>query len=111
MNLKWYVLYYNPNTQRIEQFNIFDHHSFNKAVMEIFSKSNLMDFTEFEDAIEKEAMYYFWSKAEYEVLVGDWISKKAEQKMDIYGQINMNWDRFIEYLWTQCQFRIKYGKR
>ena len=101
MNLEWYVLYYNSNTHRIEQFNIFDHASFNKAVKEIFNKSKLMDMVEFEDAIDKEAMYYFWSKAEYEILVGDWISKKAEQKIDIYGQLDMNWDRFIDYLWNE----------
>lgn len=99
MKLEWYVLYYNSNTHRIEQFNIFDHSSFNKAVIDIFSKRLHMD--EFEDAVDKEAMYYFWRKAEYEVLVGDWISKKAEQKIDIYGQLDMNWDRFIEYLWNE----------
>ena len=105
MKLEWYVLYYNSNTHRIEQFNIFDHASFNKAVMKIFDKGKLMDMAEFEDAIDKEAMYYFWCKAEYEVLVGDWISKKDEQKIDIYGQLDMNWDRFIEYLWAQCQIK------
>lgn len=101
MRLEWYVLYYNPNTHRIEQFNIFDHRSFNKAVMKIFGKSKLMDMAEFEDAIDKEAMYYFWCKAEYEVLVGGLFERGAKTKIDIYTRLKLNWDRFIDYLWNE----------
>ncbi len=101
MNLEWNVLYYNSNTRRIEQFNIFDHASFNKVVMKMFDKSKLIDMAEFEDAIDKEVMYFFWCRAEYEVMIGGLFKKGVKTKIDIYTQLKLNWDRFIDYLWNE----------
>ena len=70
------------------------------------------------------AMYNFWSKCEYEVIVTSWppyISKKeldkiVEQqekckyrtsvnletgiKINIYQQLELNWNSFIDYTWS-----------
>lgn len=107
MNLEWNVLYYNSNAKRIEWFNVFQHNSFNKAVKEIFNKQVWLSLDEFEDAIDKEAMYYFWRKAEYEIMISDWIGEKTKAKIDIYSQLKLNWNRFIDYLWNEYQNRNK----
>ena len=99
INLEWNVWRNDLNTNKIKPFNVFNHCSFNKAVTDIFSKRLHMD--EFEEMIDKEAMYYFWCKAEYEVMIGDLFEKGAKTKIDIYSQLKLNWDRFIDYLWNE----------
>lgn len=44
-----------------------------------------------------------WCKCEHEVVVGPWIGdfEKEGVKVDIYEQIRMNWDLFVEYVWDQ----------
>ena len=99
MNLEWNVWCNELNTNKIKPFNIFNHCSFNKAVTDIFSKRLHMD--EFEEMIDKEAMYYFWCKAEYEVMIGGPFERGEKTKIDIYSQLKLNWDRFIDYLWNE----------
>lgn len=100
MNLEWNVWRNELNTDKIQPFNVFNHYSFNKAVTDIFSKCYLhMD--EFEEMIDKEAMYYFWCKTEYEVMIGGLLERGQKTKIDIYSQLKLNWDRFIDYLWNE----------
>ncbi len=51
-----------------------------------------------EDLLEIElrhkCMYHFWSKCEYEVIVTGWPDTKTEKKIDIYQQLDANWDIF-----------------
>ena len=99
MNLEWNVWGNDLNTNKIKPFNIFNPYSFNKAVTDIFSKRLRMD--EFEEMIDKEAMYYFWCKTEYEVEIGGLFEREEKTKIDIYSQLKLNWDRFIDYLWHE----------
>lgn len=101
MELNWNVYWYNQNIDAIESFNVFSHRGFHRAVLDIFNAYQHMD--EFETAIEKEAMYCFWCKAEYEVVVRGLFQYKAGRKIDIYDQLKLNWDKFIEYLWDAYQ--------
>jgi len=67
-------------------------------------------------------MYYFWCKAEHEIVITSfppYIDKKefnrlsseefrvcsdvrlrCGEKIDIYEQIRMNWDVFVDYVWN-----------
>ena len=56
---------------------------------------------EFEEMIDKEAMYYFWCKAEYEDMISGFFEGGAKTKIDIYSQLKLNWNRFIDYLWNE----------
>ena len=46
-------------------------------------------------------MYYYWSKCEWEIILSAWPSRKDfnEEKIDVFDQINLNWDRFADYVW------------
>lgn len=44
--------------------------------------------------LRHKCMYYFWSKCEYEVIVTGWPDTKTERKIDIYQQLDANWDVF-----------------
>ena len=51
-----------------------------------------------DELIERElrhkCMYYFWSKCEYEVVVTGFPDTKTERKIDIYDQLDANWETF-----------------
>ena len=85
----------------------------------------------FEKEIKRHLMYYFWSKSEYEIVLTSWppyitdderirLNAEAEEnaakgrgnrihnicpyvaeKIDVYEQVMLNFDHFIDYLWRQ----------
>ena len=44
--------------------------------------------------LRHKCMYHFWSKCEYEVIVTGWPDTKTEKKIDIYQQLDANWETF-----------------
>jgi len=97
--LVWNVFYHNFNTDRIEAYNVFQHHSFQTAVTAHSKK--IKDREAFSEAVRREAQYYFWSKCEWEILISPWISRDQHnvRKIDVYEQLRLNWEPFIDYLW------------
>ena len=106
MNLEWYVYYYDINSSQLKTFNIFNHRGFKNAIEEIFKKYYSME--EFKKAVKSELMYYFWSKAEWEIVISDWFGKQVEKKIDVYDQVMLNWDRFIEWLYHELYYKFSY---
>ena len=99
-NLTWNVYRLNINNREIEVFNIFNHYSFLMGCAKAAKKHTRMEFAE---EVKHELMYYYWSKCEWEVLVSDWTSpdfSKSQKKIDVYQQIMLNFDQFIDYLWA-----------
>lgn len=45
-------------------------------------------------------MYYFWSKCEYEIILSPWTGRADDIKIDVYDQIMMNFDSFVDYCWS-----------
>lgn len=125
--LSWNVFRYNG--EDIETFNIFNHSSFYKEVIGITKKCSQSKKV-FADKIINVLRYYFWCKCEHEIImtsfptyVSDEGLKKMEAdrdkyirdyghckfvhpyldtelKVDIYTQVMMNIDYFIDYLWS-----------
>ena len=44
--------------------------------------------------LRRKCQYYFWAKCEYEVIVTGWPDTKTERKIDIYEQLDANWETF-----------------
>lgn len=88
------------NKQQITVLNIFDHYSFNEDVKQHLKKCK--DKTEFTKELKSSLFYYFGSKSEYEVLIYPWCGgqRTKEIKIDIYSQVMLNWDKFVEYVWS-----------
>ena len=99
MKLEWYVYYHNINSQRIETYNIFDHRTFNKYVNQHLEECQTKE--EFDNALESELRYYFWCKAEWEIIVSPWCGDRdtKEVKIDVYDQVMLNFDLFVDYVW------------
>lgn len=127
--MKWNVLYRNFNTRKIEEYDIFGHSSFAKDVQELLDQN--LTKTDFTEELRRTLQYYFWSKAEYEVVITSWppyidgkeldrlsveyedynqkwghypyklnVGLDVGEKMDIYQQVRLNWDVFVDYVWS-----------
>lgn len=110
-DMHWFVYVDDFNMKRIVEYNIFEHHSFAGDVGKAYKKHRT-DFEAFNEAVRKSLAYYFWSKCEWEVIVGAWVARDRvpERKVDVYEQVMLNWDVFIEYVWTRCHERKRRGE-
>lgn len=120
----WNVFREDFNSREIVVYNIFQHIAFYDAVKQIAKKRP--DKETFANKVGNELSYYFWSKSEYEVIVTSWpayidrvelcrltdthekfkdqptpykinINPEVGEKIDIYTQVVMNWNQFIDY--------------
>ncbi len=96
----WNVYYRSFNEHRIKVFNIFDHIDFSDKFEKIRKKK--LSKNEFAEEVKSILFYHFNSKYEYEVIIGalsDHRSEDEEIKVDIYSQVMLNWDVFIDYIY------------
>lgn len=94
-DLEWNVYIYDFNNKKIKPYNIF----YKDCIKEIVNGvvENRIDLKQ---AILKWARYHYWSKTEYEVLIGGVFDLPSNfEKIDIYYQIEMNIDRITEYIY------------
>ena len=100
-DIKWMVYYENVNARRIEMFNVFDHAGFYDSCKKA-AKESKEDKTAFSERIRREAMYYYWSKCEWEIVIGSLLptAQFNPVKIDVFDQLYANWDVFIDYLWS-----------
>ena len=86
--IEWYVYYHDSNAQK----------SFKKEV-DVLLKEKI-DKDDFSEKLKREMMYYFWSRCEYEIILSPWTGRADNIKIDIYDQIMMNFDGFVDYCWS-----------
>lgn len=96
--MEWYVFYHDSNKQEIIKWNIFNHGFFTKEVNKLLKEKLTKE--EFSEKLRNKLMYYMWSRAEYEVVITPWVGQAEDEKVDIYDQVRMNWDRFANYVWS-----------
>ena len=105
--LEWYVYLEDVNNKKIIKYNIFNHYSFCQDLKDIIKKIKNKD--EFSEKVKRSTIYYFWSKCEYEILITTWLERKdfKDKKIDVYDQLELNWDRFIDYIWDNKKEILK----
>lgn len=103
--LKWYVLHQSFNKEEIEFYNVLQgwEERIRKARKKVKTK------TEFKEWLKKEFMYYYWSRSEYEIVVGGLFSEypKEFKKVDIWSQIEPNLDIVTDYIIKEMKFKLK----
>jgi len=52
------------------------------------------------DSLKRYLMYYMWSKCEYEIILSPWTGRADDIKIDVYDQIMMNFNSFVDYCWS-----------
>ena len=103
--LKWFVFVEDINSKRIKVYNIFEHKDFMEDCDDAWKdyiNDEHRDFSKFKKDIESNLMYYFWSKCEWEIVLSDFPPSDSFQKkkIDVYQQVKINWDIFIDYLFS-----------
>lgn len=130
--LCWNVWIEDFNTREIEEWNVFDHGRFYKDVIKDLIKCTNKE--EFAEKLRHNTMYYYWSKAEHEIVLTSWpphidkeeldrLNKEYEEyhtkwrhypyrlgicpsvgkKIDVYDQLRLNWECFVNYIWSSIE--------
>lgn len=109
--LKWNVYNESFGFGGIKPFNVFDHSGFLDGCKKAAKKCG-EDKAAFAEMVKRELMYYFWSKCEYEIVLTSWPPREDhEKKIDVYSQVMLNFDLFIDYLWGNIAFLRKRERR
>ena len=108
--MEWFVYRHNVNKNKIEAFNIFDHYGFVAGCKKTAKKIKERD--AFEKEIRGNLFYHFCSKYEYETVVTTFPMHDGapERKIDIYEQVMMNRDVFMDYVWNNRNELKKIGE-
>ena len=114
--MNWNVFIYDFNKKKIKVKNLFNISiTFNedfKALKDQILKGDITTKEEFADKLKSILMYTFWCRREYEIAISDlyWAYRdatdemkvkeyehyyKTAEKIDIYSQVEMNWDKFV----------------
>ncbi len=101
--LTWNVYAERRDTWKIEPFNVFDHWRFLDDCRKN-ARKNAKDRAAFEEQLRRDLMYYFWSKCEWEIVLDHWPhnDRYKEKKVDVYDQVSLNWEKFLDYTWEHA---------
>lgn len=90
------------NARKIKPFNVFSHYGFLNDCKKA-AKKYAKDKAEFSDEVRKHLAYYYWSKCEWEIVLSPWPQSQncIDKKIDVYYQVMLNWEQFIDYLWDR----------
>ena len=110
--LEWNVYYHDFNGRKIDTYNIFNHGTLRIQLAKIARRRTLgedgkrhsITKEEFTKELRGWLMYCYWSKAEWEVIIGPWISNQEEfdkesVKIDVFDQIMLNFGILADYVW------------
>lgn len=115
--LSWNVFYGDFNNRDIETYDIFDHWSFRldcqkllKKYDKVFKKDGTFDRETFAEELRRDLMYYFWSKCEWEIILSHWppSDRHREMKIDVFDQVRLNYDVFVDYVWSNRKELLKW---
>lgn len=97
---QWFVYYHSHMDRKIKSLDIFGHVAFAEKFEKIRLKK--LPKEEFAKEVRSILFYHYNSKFEYEVLISslsEYRNRDEEIKVDIYSQVMLNWDVFIDYIY------------
>lgn len=99
--LEWNVFWEDPNKRKIVVRDIFQHAGFWNSCL-VIKKKYSNDKETFGEKLRWALQGYFWCRCEYELVMSDWPPSEGfdGRKVDIFEQIDINWDRFLDYVWN-----------
>ena len=90
MGREFYVLNYDFNGKKVENFNIFRNSRLIDGIDKLLD--NFVSFDSFCEELDSLLRYCFWSKREYEISVADAFEEDLSkyEKIDVYRQVAPN---------------------
>lgn len=121
---------FNEENGKIEVINLFEYNWVFLWEGLLYAKKHYAeDFPRFADHVRNWLRHEYWSRSEYETIVTSWpayitqeeidrlnkeeprqrkpVNLEVGYKLDIYAQVMINWDRFIDYVWTNKKLITK----
>lgn len=97
VDLEWNVFVPDINKRKIKVFNIFNHIGYKQEIVELLNRRDDYTLEEFREKVKLSTMHYY---CEWEILIAPLIGDfdKKSVKIDVYMQLEMNWDHYIKYL-------------
>ena len=91
--LQWNVYYENINAtkEKIRPFNVFDHWRFKEETEKHLDKCETKE--RFSEEMKKTAMYYYWCKAEWEIVLCTWVPYIEREELD---RLNEQREKFVK---------------
>lgn len=112
--LHWYVYVEDWNAKEIRKYDVFGGGYLEDELIKIRKKIG-DNREEFVEQLRRELMYHYWSKCEWEVIMTSWppdtTGRFKDKKIDVYDQIQMNWDVFADYVWTNLPVRKRAARK
>lgn len=101
----WNVYRYSPTAKKVITFNVFDHCGFKMDAENALRKCKTKE--ELATMVKSSLFYYFCSKYEWEIILSPYTLSldKTDVKVDVYSQIMINWEHFINYIWSHKSSR------
>ena len=101
VDLEWNVFVHDINKRQMKIFNVFNHGRYRQEIIELLNFRYDYTLEEFKEKVKASTMYYYWCKCEWEILIAPWVGDidKESVKIDVYKQLEMNWNHYIKYLW------------
>ena len=103
VNLKYMAFRYDWNSHKLVFTNVL--YGMEEEIAKKIRKGKkdnykpVYDYDTFKEYIKGELMYYYWSKAEHETMIGDLFCKEQElEKHDIWWQLEPNLDVICKYI-------------
>ena len=103
-DMKWEVLYHNINGDRFEMYNIFKYKSQEDFIKKLKKKTSTKE--EFAELLDREMMWRFWSKCEWEVIINrtpddriiitPWVGSRTNPELDVTDVDTFDWKGFAE---------------
>ena len=100
--MEWYVYRHDTNKGKIIKYNVvntgvIDH--FIKMLNQIKEEKGHWNYDDFTAAAMQIYRYYYWGKCEHEIIIKEWVGREAEEKVDVFDQLMLNWDIFVDHLY------------
>ena len=51
-------------------------------------------------------MYMFMARCEWEMIIHGWPKLKNDRKIDVYDQLSMNWNMFVDCFWNNAAEKL-----
>lgn len=93
---KFNVIIYDINHHKFKPYDVMPY--LRDRYQEARAKDKPVTTEQFQEFVKSNAMYQWWSRCEYEIILRCWPNLNVEEKWDVYQQVMMNIELITELL-------------
>lgn len=110
VELSWKVLNHDFNSDKIINYDIFWKGSAEEIAKRI-KRDKIDSYEKFKESMRPFFMSSFWCRTEYEIMVSGLHTRVEPTKIDVWRQIEMNYDLILKYIIYKMDIDFKKLKK